>query len=74
MKTYRIEEARGFNADNTPVWVPCGTLKGKKLAAVLRRAFYTINPTSNYETRRVEGNTVYHAKYRDIPVLRVVEL
>lgn len=74
MKTYRIEEARGFNPDNTPVWVPCGTIKGKKLAAVLRRAFYTINPLGNYEARRVVENTVYHAKYREMPVLRVVEL
>jgi hypothetical protein len=71
MKNYTIEIAI-LDGDGQR-WVPKGTIRGKSMPRILRRAYYE-NFTGRFETHNQVGNTLMHNKYPTMPVLRLVEI
>lgn len=72
MKTYQIEIAIDSSIDSI-TWVPRGTIKGRSKSAVLRRAWYSVFD-AYFDGRVKTDDTVFHCKYTEMPVLRIVEI
>ena len=68
MKTYRME----VSIDDGK-WRDGGTIEGRSPKATLKRAWYQ-HFTGFLDTRKIIGTTVFHAKYTDLPVFRIVEV
>ncbi len=68
MKDYLVQIAINANGE----WADRGTLRGRSLKAVLKRA-YLANFDGIFERMPRSGNTVFH-KTLNIPVLRIVEV
>jgi hypothetical protein len=74
MQVYRVQimvlgERDGETAE---VWSDRGTIRGKSMPSMLRRAYYSMF-TGNFDARPQRGNVLYHPKYKDKPILRLIE-
>lgn len=75
MKTYKIQVRVLGLVDNqsAEVWADRGTIKGKSIPAILKRAYYQ-SFRGNFDAHPQSGTVLMHNKHRDRPVLRIVEV
>lgn len=59
--------------DTGIVWVNRGTIRGKSFKSMLQKAFYMVF-NGNFHKHPQKDNVLFHVKYHDIPVLRLVEI
>jgi len=71
MKNYQIQIAVG--GDTHVTWSNRGTIRGKSMSAMLRRAYYMCF-TGNFDAHPQRENILFHNKYNEMPVLQLVEI
>lgn len=74
MKSYTIQISvlGTVNGESAEVWSDRGSVKGKSMPSMLRRAYYSVF-SGNFDAHPQRGSVLMHNKYHDMPVLRLVE-
>jgi hypothetical protein len=74
MQTYQVQIAvlGTHNGETAEVWSNRGTIRGKSMASMLRRAYYGVF-SGNFDAHPQRNEVLFHSKYRSKPVLRLVE-
>jgi len=74
MKEYQVQISvlGTVDGESAEVWSDRGTIKGRSMSSMLRRAYYSLF-NGNFDAHPQEGSVLFHNKYHDKPVLRLVE-
>lgn len=75
MKNYEIQimVLGSVNGESANVWSARGTISGRSIPAMLKRAYYRCF-SGNFQSHPQRENVLMHNRYHEVPVLRLVEV